>query len=103
MAARPRAGRALLISFLDNVYHYATPLEAVKFAHDLYLPRPLAALLLNFNLNGVHHRQPALPWDALPAAFRAHGACYHGGYAAAALAQLAGPLPSTRLPSGARD
>jgi fatty acid desaturase len=92
--------RAFLISFLDNVYHYATPLDDPGYAHNLRLPRPLAWLLLHFNLHGVHHRQPALPWNALPAAFRALDARYHGGYARAALAQLRGPLASTRLAAG---
>lgn len=52
---------------------------------------PLLSLLyLNNNLHVVHHRQPDLPWHALPAAYRAEckalaalngGFLYPGGYA----------------------
>ena len=49
------AGRGLLISFLDNVYHYETPVNDVFFAKNLRLAKPLQGILLNFNLHGIHH------------------------------------------------
>lgn len=92
--------RAFLISFLDNVYHYATPVGDVFFAKNLRLPAPLERLLLNFNLHGMHHVNPAIPWSDLPVAFDAHAAKYHGGYFTAAWNQLRGPIALQDLPQG---
>src|SRR5262245_53270604 len=61
--------RGFLISFLDNVYHYETPVSDVFFAKNLRLPVVLTKLLLNFNLHGVHHINPAISWINLPRAF----------------------------------
>lgn len=87
------AARGLCISFLDYVYHYASPLDDRLHAYNLRLPTAVQAALLNFNLHGVHHRHPGLPWRALPAAFARDGARFDGGYGAFALRQLRGPLP----------
>ncbi|HEX9445207.1 MAG TPA: fatty acid desaturase [Candidatus Binatia bacterium] len=89
--------RAFLISFLDNVYHYATPVNDTFYARNLSLARPLSAGLLHFNLHGVHHRNPAIPWIGLPAAFRRQALECDGGYFSAALGQLNGPIPESRL------
>lgn len=94
-------GRAFLISFFDNAYHYGTPLDDVLYSHNLRLPAPLAAAMLNFNLHAVHHRQPALPWTALGPAFRDSEGGYEGGFLAVALRQLRGPLAASRLPRAA--
>lgn len=95
------AARGLLISFLDNVYHYATPVSDVFFAKNLRLAQPLAGLLLNFNLHGIHHINPAISWIDLPRAFEAQGGKFHGGYFATALGQLRGPIALQDLPQGA--
>jgi len=95
------AARGLLISFLDNVYHYETPVSDVFFAKNLRLPRPLAGLLLNFNLHGIHHINPAIPWIDLPKAFEAQAGKYHGNYFTTALRQLRGPIALQDLPQGA--
>lgn len=84
--------RAACISFLDYVYHYGTRTDELLHANNLRLPAALQAVLLNFNLHGVHHRHPQLPWHALPDAFRADGDRFDGGYGAAALRQLGGPI-----------
>jgi fatty acid desaturase len=89
--------RAFLISFLDNVYHYRTPVNEIFFANNLWLPGPCAKLLLHFNLHGVHHRNPALPWNCLRVVFREHAATYHGNYLTAAASQLNGPLELQEL------
>jgi fatty acid desaturase len=94
-------GRGLLISFLDNVYHYETPVSDVFFAKNLNLAEPLAGLLLNFNLHGIHHINPAIPWIDLPKAFAAQAGKYHGGYFTTALRQLRGPIALQDLPQGA--
>jgi fatty acid desaturase len=91
--------RGFLISFLDNVYHYRTPVNDIFFAHNLWLPAPCAKLLLHFNLHGVHHRNPALPWNHLARVFRQRDAAYHGNYITAAASQLYGPLELQELSS----
>ena len=93
--------RALLISFLDNVYHYETPVSDVFFAKNLSLPKPLAGLLLNFNLHGIHHVNPAIPWIDLPKGFAAQAGKYQGSYFTTALHQLRGPIALQDLPQSA--
>lgn len=91
--------RAFLISFLDNVYHYRTPVNDIFYARNLWLPTWMARMLLHFNYHGVHHRNPALPWILLPAAFAGQSVPYEGNYFAAALRQLSGPVPLSDLPA----
>jgi len=91
--------RAFLISFLDNVYHYRTPVNDIWYARNLRLPQWTARMLLHFNLHGVHHRSPALPWTLLPEAFAAQSGHYDGDYFVAALRQLSGPVPLSDLPA----
>lgn len=86
-------GRGAAVSFMDNVYHYGTPLEAVDFAYNLRLPRPLRLAILNMNLHRVHHREPHLPWWQLAARFRDRADRYDSAYLPSALAQLRGPVP----------
>jgi fatty acid desaturase len=93
--------RGFLISFLDNVYHYETPVSDVFFAKNLRLPAPLTKLLLNFNLHGIHHINPAISWINLPKAFEIQGAKFQGRYFAAVLRQLHGPIALQDLPEGA--
>jgi hypothetical protein len=95
------AARALLISFLDNIYHYGTPVSDVFFAKNLSLPKPLAGLLLNFNLHGIHHINPAISWMDLPKGFDAQAGKYQGSYFTTALHQLRGPIALQDLPQGA--
>lgn len=87
------AGRALLVSLLDNAPHHAGPLGDRRQGHDTAVPPALAPLLLHMNLHGTHHRHPNLPWRRLPDAFRADGGRLHGSLLGAVLQQLAGPLP----------
>jgi fatty acid desaturase len=90
--------RGFLISFLDNIYHYETPVSDVFYAKNLRLAAPLAKLLLNFNFHGIHHVNPAIPWLHLPRAFEAQSGRYAGSYFAAAVRQLHGPLALQDLP-----
>jgi fatty acid desaturase len=92
------AARGLLISFLDNVYHYRTPVSDIFYAKNLWLPRPAAMMLLNFNLHGIHHRHPAIPWRGLLLLFRERREVYHGNYFGAAARQLSGPVALQDLP-----
>jgi fatty acid desaturase len=93
------AARGILISFLDNVYHYDTPVSGIFYAKNLSLSRPLAGLLLHFNLHGVHHLNPAIPWIHLPKAFKVQAGEFGGDYFAAAWAQLRGPIALQDLPA----
>ncbi len=97
LLAAALAARAFLISFLDNVYHYATPIGDTFYARNLSLPPVFAAGLLHFNFHGVHHRNPAIPWTGLPIAFRREGLTFDAAYLTAALGQLGGPIPQARL------
>lgn len=84
-------GRGFLVSFLDNVYHFHTPLDQVDYAYNLSLPRPLQLLFLNMNLHRVHHRRMHLPWWQLPRQFTLEREHFDGTLMRGALRQLAGP------------
>ena len=90
--------RMFLISFMDNVYHYRTPLHATISGHNLSLPRIFSMLLLNFNLHRVHHRNPGVPWTKLPEFFAQHRERFDRNFFVAAMDQLYGPIPLTDLP-----
>jgi len=91
-------GRGFLISFLDNIYHYETPVSDVFYAKNLRLPAPLTKLLLNFNLHGIHHVNPAIPWIHLTHAFEIQAGKFQGSYFVTALRQLHGPIAIQDLP-----
>jgi fatty acid desaturase len=85
-------GRTFLISFLDNVYHYRTPVHLTVSGHNLFLPRILSRLVLNFNLHRVHHANPTVPWINLPDIFAQRSETFDRGFFTAALDQLSGPI-----------
>jgi len=91
--------RAFLISFLDNVYHYGTPVDDTFYARNLSLPRVFSMGLLHFNLHGIHHRNPAIPWIGLPQAFRQQSLQFEGNYFAAAIRQFSGPKTRSEMSS----
>jgi hypothetical protein len=86
-------GRGLLVSALDNVYHFRTPLDLVDYAYNLSLPAPLRRLFLNLNMHRVHHRHMQAPWWQLPHYFAADHEHYDGSLLRGALRQLSGPIP----------
>jgi len=77
---------------------YRTPVNDIFYASNLWLPGPCAKLLLNFNLHGIHHQNPAVPWNRLPLVFYEGAEIYHGNYFAAAARQLNGPVALQDLP-----
>ncbi len=95
------AGRGFLVSFLDNVYHYATPLDQVRYSYNLALPGWASQLILHFNYHRVHHRFPNVPWSGLPAVHAAKDGAFELGFARAALRQLKGPIRIERLSQAA--
>jgi fatty acid desaturase len=96
------SGRALLISFFDDAYHYGTARnlpEAPQPARNHSLGP--AWIVLNFNHHGLHHRYPSLPWKALSSKAREEGLVFDGSYLSSALRQLRGPIPILELPAPA--
>ena len=89
--------RTFFISFMDNVYHYRTPLHATVSGHNLSLPRGFSRFLLNFNFHRVHHRNPSVPWTQLPELFAEHSDRFDRNLFTAALNQLRGPVPLSDL------
>lgn len=94
--------RAFLISFLDNVYHYGTPVNETFYADNLWLPQSVSGTLLHFNLHGIHHRNPAIPWIRLPEVFQKEMGRFDGAYVTSAFRQLSGPVPTSELASRRR-
>jgi fatty acid desaturase len=91
------AVRTFLISFMDNVYHYRTPLHVTVSGHNLFLPKIFSAILLNFNLHRVHHANPSVPWVELPDFFAQQCETFDRGLLTAALDQLRGPIALSDL------
>jgi fatty acid desaturase len=84
--------RAFLISFLDYLYHYASPLDDRLHGYNLRLPRWLSPMILNFNYHGIHHRFPALPWRSLERVFANEALVFDNDYVTQAVSQLRGPM-----------
>jgi fatty acid desaturase len=84
--------RAFLISFLDYLYHYGSPLGDRLHGYNLRLPRWLSAMILNFNYHGIHHRFPALPWRSLQHVFVDEALVFDNDYVRQAVSQLKGPM-----------
>lgn len=98
-------GRALIVSMLDNAFHYDGPLGDPHSGYNLALPGWLGRAWLNFNLHRVHHRHPGVPWTELPRTMRADGDRCDVPAATAVLRQFRGPVverPAARpAPEGA--
>lgn len=92
------AVRALLVSLANNLPHYGTAGDDVRFGHNLRMPRWLGALLLNFNHHRTHHHHPNLPWSRLPDRTRQDGEQLEMPVMRALLAQFAGPRPAPSRP-----
>lgn len=84
--------RALIISFLDNIYHYATPADNSKAGKELALPELASLVLLRSNFHETHHLNPEVPWHALPAVHAQQGRCFDGPWMLHARLQLNGPV-----------
>jgi fatty acid desaturase len=86
--------RGMLVSIIDNVYHFGTPPDRRDFAWNLRLPAACRFVILNMNFHRVHHRHPDLPWWRLSARFQELGARFDAGFFAMAFRQFGGPLPA---------
>jgi fatty acid desaturase len=85
-------GRALTISFHDNLYHYGTTPRDPFAAYNLHAHRVFQRVLLNSNYHRTHHRYPRVPWDRLPQTFVAAGDRFDERFAKVVLKQLQGPI-----------
>lgn len=85
-------GRALIISLMDNVHHYATPQNNSIPAWELHLSPAISKFLLHVNYHHTHHSHAHIPWDKLPQAHRASDRRYDGNFWQAIARQLRGPL-----------
>lgn len=85
-------GRAVLVSMLDNAFHYGTNLSNRRGAMNFSLPAWVSHLILHFNLHDVHHRLPQLCWIHLPRAFAETNGQYHYNFLIGCLRQLRGPI-----------
>ena len=79
------AAFALAWSSLQYTDHAFSPLDKHNGAWNLYVPRWLRLVFLNYHLHLTHHRHPDLPWYELPrrpargpAFFTAWLACLRG-------------------------
>lgn len=94
--------RGMMISMVDNSFHYGTPLDDIKYAFNLSASPLFSRLILHFNLHHVHHVHPGLPWTALPLAFNAGEYDQDGGnFVTGVLRQLRGPIPQQDLENSA--
>lgn len=91
-------GRGFLVSLLDNVFHYDTPLDDRRHARNLRLPDWASALLLHFNLHGTHHLRPTLSCWSLPEQHRDDADGFQGGLLTLLLCQFRGPIPESHPP-----
>jgi len=92
--------RAFLVSLMDNVYHYRTPLNLTVSGYNLSVPRFLSVPLLNFNLHRVHHTNPSVPWAMLPFFFQHDSDRFDRSLFLAVVDQFLGPVPADQLEMG---
>ena len=85
-------GRAVAISFMDNAYHYGTPLDNSIMAKELKTSKAYARLILNFNHHNTHHCNPGLSWAQLKQSHAEHGGKYDENLLSALFAQFKGPI-----------
>lgn len=97
------AARGVIVSMLDNAYHYGNKLDDLHAGYNLRLPKALRCAFLNFNLHEVHHRHPRAPWSDLPRLFDEGGNVYHETLARAAFRQFFGLVPEPVAAKGGAD
>ncbi len=90
--------RAVIISLMDNAYHYGTPGDNSVIAKELAVPGPIARFILNFNHHETHHRNVALSWVDLQKAHEDQGLTYTQGLGQALFAQFKGPIKRPQTP-----
>jgi fatty acid desaturase len=79
--------RCVVVCFFDGIYHFQQVRGDNLFGFNLRLPI-ISGALLHFNLHGIHHQNPGLPWSGLKAEWRKQGGHYDGQFFSFALRQL---------------
>lgn len=103
MLALALVARGVLVSLLDNAYHYGNELDDLHAGYNLRLPKALQRAFLNFNLHEVHHRRPNAPWSELPKLFDEGGNVYHETLVRAVFRQFFGLIPEPVAKEGGAD
>ncbi len=83
--------RAIVISFMDNIYHFDTPTDNSKLGKELSLPPLVSALMLHGNYHETHHANPDVPWRELPATHVMQHRAFDGDFVTHGLKQFKGP------------
>lgn len=89
--------RGFMVSFADNLPHYGTATNDVRYAYNLSLPPFLQKGILNFNLHRVHHHYPNIPWKQLPEKFMAINDQLDVNYFKQGMKQWRGVIPTVTL------
>lgn len=84
--------RAVIISIMDNSYHYGTPADGSLAAKELETSQTYSRFILNFNYHLTHHNNVALPWSELANTHEANATPYAEKLGPALLAQFKGPI-----------
>ncbi len=95
--------RGVIVSALDNIYHYGNQLDDPQAGYNLRLPRMVENAFLNFNLHEVHHKHPTQPWSELPNLLERNGGGYHHSFGHAMMRQFCGLIPQRLAASGDLD
>ena len=80
--------RALVLSFMDNIYHFDTPRDNSKAGKELAMNHTLSKLLLHGNYHETHHLNPLVHWVDLPNVHQQQQRGFDGGLLAHGLYQL---------------
>lgn len=89
--------RGHLISFADNLPHYGTPIDDVRYSYNMNMPRLFQKLILNFNMHRIHHEYPNIPWTGLPQQFTAQKDVFDVNYFVQGWRQWRGVIPIEQL------
>lgn len=97
------AARGVLVSFFNNLPHYAAAQAADGKSLNLSMPRLAHLFYLDFYHHRVHHAAPTLPWTQLREGFAERGETYDMPFVRAALAQFEGPQQTRRTAATAEQ
>lgn len=96
-------GRGIIISIMDNAYHYGTPDDNSVMAKELKTSRWYEKFILNFNHHLTHHKNVRLPWNQLADHQTLQGNEYAEELGVALVEQFKGPIRSSRLSAAASE
>ncbi|GIX42340.1 MAG: hypothetical protein KatS3mg129_2073 [Leptospiraceae bacterium] len=86
--------RGLIISLMDNVFHYGTQPNKVISGYNLKTSKFIQLLILNANYHGLHHQKPKIPWFFLEKEFIRTKNQYNSTLFKQLLKQFNGPIRS---------